>query len=101
MMDDIKKLTLTKQININNITSVTYLTFLNLHREHIHLLHSLLQFIFCRCCNWIHIIVSPIIFIIGEGTKDLYWSKIKILNTAPAVLTKLLIIRQINVEGYQ
>lgn len=67
--------------------SLNKFTFLNFHREHIHLLHSLLQLILCRCCDWVHIIISPIIFLIGEGTEDLYWSKYQVysFNTPPSI----------------
>lgn len=51
---------------------VTCLTFLYLYREDIHLLYSLLELILRRRCNWIHIIISAIIFLIGEGTKNLF-----------------------------
>lgn len=60
-----------KCFSLKLTSTVTKLTFLNLHRENIHLLYSLLQLILCRCCNWIHIIVAPIIILIGEGTEDL------------------------------
>lgn len=51
------------------------LTFLDLDGEDIHLLHPLLQLIFCRRCNWIHVVVAPIVFLIGEGAEDLGLSK--------------------------
>lgn len=82
------------------LISITKLTFLNLNRKHIHLLHSLFQLILCRCCNWIHIIIASVIFLIGESTKDLCWQSTQFQYTTLYVLTKQLTISQPNVNGY-
>lgn len=50
-------------------------TFFDLHWKHIHLFHSFLQFIFCWRGDWVNIVITSIIVLIGEGTEDLCWSE--------------------------
>lgn len=41
-------------------------TFFDFHRENIHFLHPLLQFILCRCCHRVHLIITSVIVFIGK-----------------------------------